>query len=63
MNLPENLRAWDVTEKMQDYQLKVALNYLNGVTSAPGEANTSPPGGTDWTSSAVTMSFIAGGAG
>jgi carboxyl-terminal processing protease len=30
VNLPEGLKAWDVTDKMQDYQLKVALNYLNG---------------------------------
>jgi carboxyl-terminal processing protease len=27
--LPDALKPWDVTEKMQDYQLKVALNYLN----------------------------------
>jgi hypothetical protein len=33
-SLPENLTPWDVTEKMTDYQLKVALNYLN-VAAAP----------------------------
>ncbi len=33
-SLPENLKPWDVTEKMTDYQLKVALNYLN-VAAAP----------------------------
>ena len=30
-NLPENLKGWDVTEKLGDYQLKIALNYLNGL--------------------------------
>jgi carboxyl-terminal processing protease len=33
--LPENLKAWDVCDKLSDFQLKVALEYLN---SAP------PPG-------------------
>lgn len=32
-SLPENLKAWDVTDKLTDYQLKIALNYLN---AAPG---------------------------
>ncbi len=36
-NLPENLKAWDVTEKLGDYQLKIALNYLNGL-APPGKA-------------------------
>ncbi len=36
-NLPENLKAWDVTDKLPDYQLKIALNYLNGL-STPGKA-------------------------
>ncbi|MGQ0506890.1 MAG: S41 family peptidase [Myxococcaceae bacterium] len=29
--LPQDLRKWDVSEKLTDYQLKTALNYLNGV--------------------------------
>jgi carboxyl-terminal processing protease len=36
-NLPENLKTWDVTEKLSDYQLKIALNYLNGL-GPPGKA-------------------------
>jgi carboxyl-terminal processing protease len=39
--LPANLKDWDVTAKLTDYQLKVSLNYLNGV--APSFA---PPAGT-----------------
>ena len=35
-NLPENLKAWDVTEKLADYQLRIALTYLNGLTP-PGK--------------------------
>jgi carboxyl-terminal processing protease len=31
-NLPADLKGWDITDKLSDYQLKVALNYLNGVT-------------------------------
>ncbi len=34
--LPENLRDWDVTAKLADHQLKMALNYLNDVTAAQG---------------------------
>lgn len=33
-NLPENLRSWEVSEKLADYPLKIALNYLNGVASS-----------------------------
>jgi carboxyl-terminal processing protease len=29
VNLPENLKNWEVSEKVADYQLKVALAYLN----------------------------------
>ncbi len=43
VNLPENLKSWDVTDKMQDYQLKVALNYLNGVSNAPGRVTAKAP--------------------
>mgnify|MGYP003694683083 CR=1 FL=1 len=38
---------------------EAAISRAQGVTIAPGAAVTSPPGGTDWTSSAVTMSFHA----
>jgi carboxyl-terminal processing protease len=31
--LPANLKPWDVTAKLKDYPLKVALEYLNGVAS------------------------------
>jgi carboxyl-terminal processing protease len=39
-NLPENLKLWDVTEKLGDYQLKIALNYLNGL-APPGKTTAS----------------------
>jgi carboxyl-terminal processing protease len=32
VNLPENLKSWEVTDKVADYQLKVALNYLNSMS-------------------------------
>ena len=38
VNLPENLKAWDVTDKVSDYQLKIALNYLNGVSNLSSRA-------------------------
>ena len=40
VNLPENLKSWEVTDKLRDYQLKVALNYLNGVSTAVTGRNT-----------------------
>ncbi len=42
VNLPEGLKTWDVTDKMQDYQLKIALNYLNGANS-PGRVTAKAP--------------------
>ncbi|GHG64309.1 S41 family peptidase [Comamonas sp. JC664] len=36
--LPEGLKPWDVTAKLEDYPLRVALDYLNGVASAPARA-------------------------
>lgn len=36
--LPANLRDWDVTAKVSDSQLKVALNYLNAVAPAGAKA-------------------------
>ncbi len=41
-SLPENLKAWEVTEKLADYQLKIALNYLNGA-GAPGKSTARAP--------------------
>ena len=41
-NLPENLKTWDVTEKLSDYQLKIALNHLNGL-APPGKATAKAP--------------------
>ena len=41
---------------------EAAISRAQGVTIAPGAAETSPPGGTDCTSSAVTRSFMAGAA-
>jgi carboxyl-terminal processing protease len=32
--LPENVRDWDVTTKLTDYQLKMSLNYLNSVANS-----------------------------
>ncbi|MBL9037120.1 MAG: S41 family peptidase [Archangium sp.] len=40
VNLPENLRGWDLTDKLTDYQLKVALNYLNTASTGPPVRNT-----------------------
>ena len=38
-SLPANLKPWDVAEKLGDYQLKVALEYLNGLPpNAPGRS-------------------------
>ncbi len=39
-NLPENLKPWDATDKLTDYQLRISLNYLNGLT-LPGKATAS----------------------
>ena len=40
--LPDNLKTWDVSEKLTDYQLKIALNYLNGI-SQPGRVTAKAP--------------------
>jgi carboxyl-terminal processing protease len=37
-NLPEPLKPWELTDKLTDYQLKVALNHLNALT--PSQAKT-----------------------
>jgi carboxyl-terminal processing protease len=42
----EEPRAWDVTSKLKDHQLQVALNYLNGLGKAarpPMKASTAAP--------------------
>lgn len=37
VSLPENLKPWDVSDKVTDYQLKIALAYLNTMaTNAEG---------------------------
>ncbi len=41
--LPENLKAWDVCDKLSDYQLKVALQYLNS-SPPPGKNTARAPG-------------------
>ncbi|MBJ6759316.1 S41 family peptidase [Myxococcaceae bacterium JPH2] len=43
--LPANLRDWDVTAKLSDWQLRVALNYLHGVSAGPPRPANRPPGG------------------
>ncbi|HXN42231.1 MAG TPA: S41 family peptidase, partial [Myxococcaceae bacterium] len=39
-NVPANLKDWTATQKLDDYQLKVALNYLHSLP--PSNAPTSP---------------------
>jgi len=39
--LPANLKDWDITAKLTDAQLKVALNYLNGL-APPAQARGTP---------------------
>ncbi len=40
VSLPDNLKPWDVSDKVADYQLKVALSYLNSVTGTADGRNT-----------------------
>ena len=42
-SLPENLKAWDVTDKLTDYQLKIALNYLNASPGTVGKNTARAP--------------------
>ncbi|ADO74166.1 S41 family peptidase [Stigmatella aurantiaca] len=37
--LPANLAPWELTAKLKDYPLKVALDYLHGVAGVPGPAS------------------------
>jgi len=41
-NLPTNLKDWSVTGSLSDVQLKVALNYLNGLSPKEGQAQQAP---------------------
>ncbi len=43
VNLPENLKPWEVADKVQDYQLRVALSYLNGAGNPPGKSTARAP--------------------
>ncbi|MFT3710401.1 MAG: S41 family peptidase [Archangium sp.] len=43
ISLPDNLKAWDVSDKVTDYQLKVALQYLNSVTLPEGRNTARAP--------------------
>ena len=36
ISLPDNLKPWDVSDKVADYQLKVSLSYLNSI-AGPAE--------------------------
>jgi carboxyl-terminal processing protease len=40
ISLPDNLKPWDVTDKLADYQLRVALTYLNSAATASEGRNT-----------------------
>lgn len=42
-SLPENLKPWEVSEKVSDYQLKIALNYLNASSSVTGKNTARAP--------------------
>jgi carboxyl-terminal processing protease len=43
INLPDNLKAWDVSDKVLDYQLRVALSYLNAVATGEGRTTARAP--------------------
>jgi carboxyl-terminal processing protease len=40
VSLPDNLKPWEVSDKVADYQLKVALSYLNAVATQGEGRNT-----------------------
>ncbi len=40
---PENLRSWDLADKLTDYQLKTALLYLNAGAQPPGHNTAKAP--------------------
>ncbi|MBL8911578.1 MAG: S41 family peptidase [Archangium sp.] len=43
ISLPDNLKAWDVADKVADYQLRVALQYLNATTLPEGRNTARAP--------------------
>ncbi|MFO0600781.1 MAG: S41 family peptidase [Myxococcaceae bacterium] len=43
ITLPDNLKAWDVSDKVADYQLKVALSYLNSMSLPEGRNTARAP--------------------
>ena len=44
VSLPDNLKPWDVSDKLTDYQLRMALSYLNSAgTSADGRNTARAP--------------------
>ncbi len=40
ISLPDNLKPWDVTDKLPDYQLRIALSYLNSIAGQAEGRNT-----------------------
>lgn len=40
ISLPDNLKPWEVSDKLPDYQLKVALSYLHGLAMQAEGRNT-----------------------
>jgi carboxyl-terminal processing protease len=43
ISLPDNLRAWEVSDKVADYQLRVALSYLNSLSLPEGRNTARAP--------------------
>jgi carboxyl-terminal processing protease len=43
ISLPDNLKAWEVSDKVADYQLRVALAYLNSATLSEGRNTARAP--------------------
>ncbi len=41
--LPDNLKPWDVSDAVTDYQLRIALSYLNSVAGADGRNTARAP--------------------
>ena len=34
ISLPDNLKPWEQSDKLPDYQLKIALSYLNSLNGS-----------------------------
>ena len=43
ISLPDNLKPWDVADKVTDYQLRMALSYLNSTTLPEGSNTARAP--------------------